>query len=96
LQQGTLTLIPIANPQAFKQNRTYIDCNLNRNFRYHAQPQHYEHLLANTIIPYIKQADIIVDLHSTTAVGESNVFQDYLTPDNTELAQATGQTWIIQ
>lgn len=96
IQKGILTIIPIANPLAYKQQKLCIDVNLNRCFEKHSSPQHYEHHLANILTDYIDRCDILVDLHSTTAAGAVNVFQDYINPSNTQLAQATGQQRVIQ
>ncbi|MBF2006511.1 MAG: aspartoacylase [Chlorogloeopsis fritschii C42_A2020_084] len=70
----TLTLL--ANPQAFKKNRRYIDKDLNRCFLnqdlQNSSLSSYEDIRAKVINQMLgpkgkSQVDVIVDLHSTTA-----------------------------
>ena len=47
LTQGSLTLVPICNPEAYKKDVRCIDENLNRVIVPHPHPQTYEQGLAN-------------------------------------------------
>jgi len=95
LLSGTLTLIPICNPQAYIENKRHIDENLNRVFKKTESPITYESHLANLLCNYADEADILIDLHSTFAEGPVNVLVDYVTPESTLLAEAIGADYII-
>ncbi len=89
----TFTLL--ANPQAFKVGRRYIDQDLNRCF--HSQDLHnpklysYEERRAKTIYQQLKPpgkspVDLIIDLHSTTANMGLTLILGNTHPFNLQLA----------
>ena len=76
--QGSVSFIPICNPLAFERNIRQIDENLNRIIRPYTSPQTYEQHLAVELVEHISSADIIIDLHSTSApAAEPFIFSDY-------------------
>jgi predicted deacylase len=96
LQSGTVTLIPICNPQAFEKNVLFVDANLNRIFKKYDAPQAYEEHLANELTSLCDQADCLLDLHSSTGDGGPYLFIDHDTPENKNLAKATGlDRWVV-
>ncbi len=76
LKKGKVTIIPVCNLQAHENDTRYVDVNLNRVFAYTDQPSTLEAEYANTLIPFIEQADYLIDLHSTDAGGGAFVFDD--------------------
>lgn len=78
---GNISFIPVCNPEAFNQNVRQIDENLNRIIKKHYNPQTYEQQIANELVDHIKNADIIIDLHSTFCqLDQPFIFSDY--PNN--------------
>lgn len=84
----------LANPEAFKLNRRFIDEDLNRAFQYlHETRTSYEHGRAHEIKQLINQAPcFVLDLHTTTSnMGSTLIVSDY-NPLNLHLcAQLTAQ-----
>jgi len=79
--KGCVSFIPICNPRAFENNVRQIDENLNRILKKYDVPVTYEQQIANELVTYIQNADVIIDLHSTAAKNtEPFIFNDY--PDN--------------
>jgi aspartoacylase len=67
---GFATRLLLANPEAVRQNRRFIDCDLNRSFLAHQKGAGYERERAREIRAWIEQAGrrtFVVDLHTTTA-----------------------------
>lgn len=62
--QGTLVTV-IANTRAMKAGKRFIDQDLNRVFPGNPQGDHEEQL-AYSLVPLLKEADIVLDIHSTT------------------------------
>lgn len=61
-------IIQIANKKAFELNKRYIEQDLNRSFP-GKKRGNYEERRAYKLLPTIKSADLVIDIHSTT--GES-------------------------
>ena len=76
LTKGSITIIPVCNLQAYKENKRFIDENLNRVFGHTDDPQSLEASYANILLPYVERADVLIDLHSTAAAGAAFVFDD--------------------
>jgi succinylglutamate desuccinylase len=58
--------IQVANPKAYKLKKRFIDQDLNRSFP--GKPRgNYEQRLAYKLSPAIRQADVFIDIHSTTS-----------------------------
>jgi len=69
LDCGRVTLLPIANPQAYQLQRRFVDRNLNRALYAKAEPQAYEDFLDASICNLIESADVLLDLHSYASLG---------------------------
>lgn len=76
LLSGEVTFLPCCNPRAFKENKRYIDVNLNRVIGHYDNPQNYEQGLANQIAPHIEWATHVLDIHSYTSDNIPFVFCD--------------------
>lgn len=76
LKSGTLTCVPICNPDAYAQDKRFVDANLNRVIRHHENPTAIEHHRANQIIQLITKADILLDLHSYSSGAKPFLFHD--------------------
>src|SRR5688500_5018491 len=76
LKAGRLTMVPVCNEKAFNQNKQFIDKNLNRVFRRHANPVAYEEHLANELTRRVDECDYFLDLHTQTSHGSPLVFQE--------------------
>lgn len=59
-------LVHKANELAYKKRKRFIDQDLNRSFPGNAKGNH-EQKLAAKILPLVKSADIVIDIHSTTS-----------------------------
>jgi predicted deacylase len=80
LQRGTLTLVPVANPLAYRQGTRIGERNLNRNFRVTSSPQDFEDRVANRLAPLLRQHQVLLDLHSFHTPGQPFVMLG--PPDN--------------
>ncbi len=65
IKNGEL-IVNIANKKALKLNRRFVDQDLNRTFPGKRNGNHEERL-AYKLLPLIKSADIVIDIHSTTS-----------------------------
>ncbi len=81
LLRGTLTLVPVTNPLAFRRVQRMGERNLNRNFRITDAPQDFEDRLANRLCPLLAAHDVLLDLHSFHTPGEPFVM---LGPENND------------
>ncbi len=78
LERGSLQLVPICNPEAHARQVRFVDENLNRVFARTDSPTSYEGRLANQLCNILDDgADLLLDLHSTSAPGPTSVFVDY-------------------
>ncbi len=64
IQSGTLRQI-IANPEAVKQGKRFIDENLNRVIRENSDPKTYEAKIAQYLLPHLRWADYCLDVHAS-------------------------------
>ena len=95
--KGSVSFIPVCNPKAFDANVRQIDENLNRVVKYHATPQTYEQQVANELVEHIKEADIIIDLHSThCAEDQAFIFSDYPDPLADKIASSLNIKYIVE
>ncbi|MDM4765416.1 succinylglutamate desuccinylase/aspartoacylase family protein [Pelomonas sp. SE-A7] len=69
LLRGTLTMIPIVNPLAYRLQRREGERNLNRNLRPAPIPQDFEDRIANQLCPWMAASDVLLDLHSFNNPG---------------------------
>lgn len=74
LRAGKLTLVPVANPLAYRLGQRGGDRNLNRNLAPTPSPQDYEDHAANWLCPLLAQHDVLLDLHSFQSPGQPFVF----------------------
>ena len=65
LKKGEV-IVNIANERAFKLNKRFIHQDLNRSFP-GKKTGNYEEKRAYKLLPIIKSADIVIDIHSTTS-----------------------------
>ena len=95
--KGSVNFIPICNPLAFEHNTRQIDENLNRIIQAYDTPQTYEQHLAVELLEHISCADIIIDLHSTSAPSsEPFIFSDYPDILADKIAAAQSIKYIIK
>ena len=69
LLRGRLTLLPVANPLAFKNRTRGGERNLNRHFVPRADPQDYEDRLTCQLAPLLAAHEVLLDLHSFHTAG---------------------------
>ncbi len=74
LAAGSLTLVPVANPLAYRERRRAGDRNLNRRLAPTQTPREYEDHVANWLCPLLAQHDVLLDLHSFSSPGVPFVF----------------------
>jgi len=58
--------VQIANPRALAANKRFIDQDLNRSFP-GKKDGNYEQRRAYNLLPAVKKADMVIDIHSTTS-----------------------------
>ncbi len=76
IKSGSVTFIPICNPEAYRQNKRFIDVNLNRTFKTIASPVKYEEVISQKIMKYIDDCDYLLDIHSMPTDGLKFAFLD--------------------
>ena len=94
LVKGRVIIVPVANPEAFKQNKREVDRNLNRGMR-HMRPRSgapYEDFLCDAICTVLDQADYLLDIHSYTAQGGPFIFMGCRDAEEKAFAEALGVT----
>ena len=90
LTAGTLTIVPVCNPAAYRAGKRFIDANLNRIIRHWPQPEFPEQSYADQLATLIESADILLDLHSYDSGTIPYVFLDYPIPENAHFAASLG------
>lgn len=70
IARGTLTMVPVANPLAYRRGQRVGERNLNRNLRPVDAPQDFEDRVANVLCPLLAAHDVLLDLHSFHTGGE--------------------------
>jgi predicted deacylase len=96
LEMGSVRFVPICNPEAYAQNIRYTEENLNRVFKKDANARSYEAKRANELCALLDEyADMLVDIHSTSAPGPMSVFTDYPSVVVDSLARALGPEYIL-
>ena len=97
IKRGKLVVIPICNVDANIKDVRQIDENLNRVMKVHENPITYEQKLANEIMPFIKDCDVMLDLHSTHCKGdEPFVFCDYPKELNLKLIDVIDVDYVLE
>ncbi|MCB8820542.1 L,D-transpeptidase family protein [Microvirga rosea] len=74
IRRGEVTFVPIANLKAYRQRTREGDRNLNRDLRDKPVPENYEDRVGNRICAFLRQHDVLLDIHSFRGEGESFVF----------------------
>ena len=69
LASGHLTLVPVANPLAYENQRRNGERNLNRKLAPTDAPREFEDHVANWVCPLLKQHEVLLDLHSFRSPG---------------------------
>jgi predicted deacylase len=64
IRRGTLTMLPVTNPLAYRLRQRQGDRNLNRNLRPNPQPVDYEDRIANVLCALLDTHQVLLDLHS--------------------------------
>lgn len=96
LRAGSVCFVPVCNPRAHERNVRFTEENLNRVFKKTDQPASYEAHLANGLCALLDEhADMLLDIHSTSAPGPMSVFTDYPSPEVDALAESLGPEYII-
>ncbi|MCA9567214.1 MAG: succinylglutamate desuccinylase/aspartoacylase family protein [Myxococcales bacterium] len=67
---GRLTLV-IANPEAARADRRFLDSDLNRAFAFVEGREGHEHARARELRPILDSADLLLDLHQTGTPSET-------------------------
>ena len=70
IADGSLTLVPIANPLAYARGQREGERNLNRNLTPTDHPRDFEDHVANWLCPLLAQHQVLLDLHSFRAHAE--------------------------
>jgi len=74
LSKGKVIFIPVANPRAYQENVRFIERNLNRYLYPKEKFTCYEDHLDPIICKELKEADIVLDLHSYSSTGGPFIF----------------------
>jgi predicted deacylase len=88
LDKGSVTFVPVCNPEAYRQNKRYAETNLNRVIKKWDKPEVYEHKLANEVVAQIDACDILLDLHSYGSGTRPFLFIEHGSPEERALAEA--------
>ena len=95
--KGSVSFIPVCNPLAFEKNTRQINENLNRVIKIWDNPQTYEQQIANELVEHIKDADIIIDLHSSYCPDDKPfVFDDYPNQTTSKIIKSLNIEYIIE
>ena len=70
VQRGMVTLVPVANPLAWKRRSREGQRNLNRRLQPTDSPAEFEDHIANWLCPLLAEHDALLDLHSFHTPGE--------------------------
>ena len=87
LKRGTLRLVPIVNPRAYREGVRFVERNLNRFLFPKDAKNHYEDYLDPIVCELLDKTDVLLDLHSYASHGGPFIFLG--TPDAKEIAYAT-------
>lgn len=70
IERGTLTVVPITNPLAYRLGQRQGERNLNRNLQPTAEPRDFEDRIANVLCPLLDAHEVLLDLHSFHTDGQ--------------------------
>ncbi len=76
LSSGRLIVVPVANPEAYRANKRFIERNLNRCLypKTPTERKYYEDQLDHQICAVLDEADYLLDIHSYTVGGPPFLF----------------------
>ena len=94
LQAGQLTLVPVANPGAYAENKRFLERNLNRRLfpKPAAEQKNYEDKLDIPVCAVLEQADYLLDIHSYTVGGPPFILLGGLDAEEKKFAEALNVT----
>ena len=95
LLKGAVTFIPVCNPKAYEQNVRFVDRNLNRYMSPISAPRVYEDDLTNFLCPYLRQADVLLDIHSYFVGGAPFIFVDGARSPDIPFAKSLGPDHMV-
>ncbi len=95
LTRGHLCIVPRVNAAAVAANRRFIDENLNRIVTRHVAPKTQEQGVANALVPYLDDADVLLDLHATSARTAPFAFLDDEAPPMRAWADTSGARFVL-
>ncbi len=94
VQRGTVTLLPVANPEGFATKTRYLNINPNRIFKRHGQPRIYEELLVTRLCDFVDACDYLLDIHTYVAPPSIPfVFADQ--PEDIDFATALQTSFVL-
>lgn len=79
IHRGSVTLVPVTNPLAYRLGLRAGERNLNRHLQPTDTPRQFEDHVANWLCPLLAQHDVLLDLHSFHTAGQPFVM---LGPDD--------------
>lgn len=93
LKSGSITFIPITNPEAYKRNKRFYEINLNRTIKKNQNAKLYEEKIGNILTGYIEKNDYYLDLHSMHKNSQPMLFQDY--EESADFVKNLGLEYVI-
>ncbi len=77
LARGSLTCLPICNPEAYVRNQRFYQRNLNRALYVKESPTAYEDFIDPILCRVLDEADVLLDLHSYQSKGDAFGFMGH-------------------
>ena len=96
IEKGTVILVPICNPIAYKKRMRFVEENLNRVFKTWSNSNSYEKKLANSLTLLVKNCDIFLDIHSMEAKSVPMTFIDSPNKSNVSFSRILGANYSIE
>lgn len=84
----------IANPEAFMLDKRFVDQDLNRSFP-GKKNGNYEQRRAYELLPIIKSADIVIDIHSTTSELKDALIVTKINKKTKEYIEAISPKYVL-
>ena len=95
LLKGELHIAPRVNGPACAKNLHFLEENLNRIVRHHAEPKTNEQRIANQLIALLDDVDAVLDLHGTPAPTIPFAFLDDESAAHRAWADALGAPFLL-
>jgi predicted deacylase len=92
LRQGTLQLVPVANPGAYAEGKRFLERNLNRYLypKEEAERTRYEDRIDPILCGVLDRTDVLLDLHSYASQGGPFIFLSGHDPEELVYARSLG------